>query len=54
MSNKDKIEEKLKETENQGNGKSVREICRKYKLLIIYCIVVLAIYVVRYVVIPYF
>ena len=52
MSNKEKIEEKLKEAEEEKKGDSVRDICKKYRLLIIYCIVVLTFYIIRYLVIP--
>ncbi len=52
MSNREKIEEKLKEAEEEKKGDSVRDIVKKYKLLIIYCIVVLTYYVIRYLVIP--
>ncbi len=52
MTNKEKIEEKVKEAEKENKDNSVMGICRKYKMLIIYCIVVLTVYIIRYLIIP--
>ncbi len=52
MSNKDIIEKNKTEAENASEKQTVRDICRKYKLLIIYCIVILTVYVIRYLIIP--
>ena len=52
MSNKDIIEKNKTEAENSTKKQTIGDICRKYKLLIIYCIVILTVYVIRYLIIP--
>ena len=52
LSNKDIIDKNREEAENGTKKQTIRDICRKYKLLIIYCIVILTVYVIRYLVIP--
>ncbi len=51
MSNRDLIDDKLQEAEEEKK-ESVLDFIKKYKVLIIYCLVVLTYYVIRYVVIP--
>ena len=51
-SNKDLVEEKLKEREEKDDKNSLSYILKRYKLLLIYCAVVLTYYIIRYVVIP--
>ena len=49
-SNKDLVEEKLKEQEEKEDKNSLSYIVKKYRLLLIYCGVVLTYYIIRYVV----
>ena len=51
-SNKDLVEEKLKEREEKEDKNSLSYIVKRYKLLLIYCGVVLTYYIIRYVVFP--
>ena len=50
--NKELVEEKLKEQEKEEDRNSISYIVKRFRFLIIYCVVVLIYYVIRYVVIP--
>lgn len=50
--NKELVEEKLKEREKEEDRNSISYIVKRFRFLIIYCVVVLIYYVIRYVVIP--
>lgn len=50
--NKELVEEKLKEKEKEEDRNSISYIVKRFRFLIIYCVVVLIYYVIRYVVIP--
>ncbi len=49
MTNKDRIEEKLREEEDEKKD-SIADFFIRYKVLVVYCIVILAYYFIRYVV----
>lgn len=50
--NKELVEEKLKEKEKEEDRNSISYIVKRFRFLIIYCVVVLIYYIIRYVVIP--
>jgi len=50
--NKELVEEKLKEQEKEEDRNSISYIVKRFRFLIIYCVVVLIYYIIRYVVIP--
>ncbi|MCR5023340.1 MAG: hypothetical protein K6A90_03270 [Lachnospiraceae bacterium] len=50
--NKELVEEKLKEQEKEEDKNSLSYIVKRFRFLIIYCVVVLIYYIIRYVVIP--
>ena len=50
--NKELVEEKLKEKEKEEDRDSISYIVKRFRFLIIYCVVVLIYYIIRYVVIP--
>lgn len=52
--NKELVEEKLKEKEKEKeeDRNSISYIVKRFRFLIIYCVVVLIYYIIRYVVIP--
>ncbi len=50
--NKELVEEKLKEKEKEEDKNSLSYIVKRFRFLIIYCVVVLIYYIIRYVVIP--
>lgn len=50
--NKELVEEKLKKKEKEEDRNSISYIVKRFRFLIIYCVVVLIYYIIRYVVIP--
>ncbi len=50
--NKELVEEKLKEQDKEEDRNSISYIVKRFRFLIIYCVVVLIYYIIRYVVIP--
>ena len=50
--NKELVEEKLKEKEKEEDKNSISYIVKRFRFLIIYCVVVLIYYIIRYVVMP--